>query len=63
MATITNKNLIEAIRRLNNLAILVDENREYFSDWFDYDVVTTCVEVIKLLKPNELKKWHTQKNF
>lgn len=56
MATITNKNLIEAIRRLNNLAILTDENREYFSDWFDYDVITTCVEVIKLLKPNELKK-------
>lgn len=55
MATITNKNLIEAIRRLNNLATLVDENREYFSDGFDYDVIQTCIEVIKLLKPNEIK--------
>ena len=56
MATISNNNLIKAVRALTNLAKLVSENPEYFSDWFDYDVIETCKEVIALLKPKEVAK-------
>ena len=44
------------MRALTNLAKLVSENPEYFSDWFDYDVIETCREVIALLKPKEVAK-------
>lgn len=60
MATINNNNLIKAVRALTNLAKLVSENPEYFSDWFDYDVMETCKEVIKLLKPEECKQTKTE---
>ena len=53
MVYINNKNLLAAVKRLRNLAQVVSENREYFSDGFDHDVIETCKEVIELLNPTK----------
>lgn len=53
MVYISNKNLLAAVKRLRNLAQVVSENREYFSDDFDYDVIETCKKVVELLNPTK----------
>lgn len=57
MVYIKNENLLKAVRKLRNLAQVVAENREYFSDDFDYDVIDTCKEVVALLNPNKQEQW------
>lgn len=53
MVYIKNDNLIKAVRKLRNLVQLVSENREYFSDDFDFDIIETCKEVVDILHPNK----------
>lgn len=53
MAYIKNDNLLKAVRKLRYLVQLVADNREYFSDDFDYDVIETCKEVVALLNPTK----------
>lgn len=57
MVYIKNENLLKAVRKLRNLAQVVAENREYFSDDFDYDVIDTCKEVVALLNPTKQEQW------
>ncbi len=57
MVYIKNENLLKAIRKLRNLAQVVSENPEYFSDWFDFDVIDTCKEVSELLNPKNQWEW------
>ena len=57
MVYIKDENLLKAVRKLSNLAQVVSENPEYFSDWFDFDVIDTCKEVVALLNPNKQEQW------
>lgn len=51
MVYINDNNLLTSVRKLRQLVEVVSDNREYFSDGFDIDVIDTCMEVVKLLSP------------